>query len=103
MTVIPEPSYPCQLKSFQFGRYINISQSLLKSRISDFVHNSSKKKEGSLGHTHLEDGGKRGYFPDGINDCGDSMYAADNICKMMEFLIDNIFVRSGRSFFTSGY
>ena len=27
------------------------------------------------------------------------MYTADNICKMIEFLIDNIFVQSGRCLF----
>ena len=27
------------------------------------------------------------------------MYTADNICQMIEFLIDNIFVQFGRSLF----
>ena len=39
------------------------------------------------------------YFTHDINGSGDNMYAADNICKMIEFLIDNIFVQfRGRLF-----
>ena len=30
------------------------------------------------------------YFTHHINGGGDNMYTADNICKMIEFLIDNI-------------
>ena len=30
-----------------------------------------------------------------INGARDNMYTADNICKMIEFLIDNIFVQFG--------
>ena len=35
----------------------------------------------------------QGYFTHDINGGGDNMYTADNICKMIEFLIDNIFVQ----------
>ena len=34
-----------------------------------------------------------------INGGGDNMYTADNICKMIEFLIDNIFVQFGGCLF----
>ena len=34
-----------------------------------------------------------------INGGGDNMYTADNICKMIEFLIDNIFVQFGGRLF----
>ena len=34
-----------------------------------------------------------------INGGGDGMYTADNICRMIEFLIDNIFVRFGGRLF----
>ena len=34
-----------------------------------------------------------------INGSGDNMYTADNICKMIEFLIDNIFVQFGGCLF----
>ena len=34
-----------------------------------------------------------------INGGGDGMYTADNICKMIEFLIDNTFVQFGGRLF----
>ena len=34
-----------------------------------------------------------------INGSADSMYTADNICRMIEFLIDNIFVQFGGRLF----
>ena len=39
------------------------------------------------------------YFNHDINGGGDSMYTADNICKMIKFLIDNIFVQFGGCLF----
>ena len=41
----------------------------------------------------------QGYFTHDINGGGDNMYTADNICKMIEFLIDNIFVQFGGRLF----
>ena len=40
----------------------------------------------------------KGYLIHGINGGGDNTYTADNICKMIEFLIGNIFVQCGASF-----
>ena len=37
----------------------------------------------------------KGYFIDTINPGGDNLYTADQICRMVEFLIDNIFVKLG--------
>ena len=39
------------------------------------------------------------YFIHDMNGGGDNMYTADNICKMIEFLIDNIFVQFGGRIF----
>ena len=39
------------------------------------------------------------YFTDDINGSGDYMYTADNICRMIEFLIDNISVQFGGHLF----
>ena len=36
---------------------------------------------------------EKGYFTHDIKGGRDAMYTADNICKMIEFLIDNIFVQ----------
>ena len=41
----------------------------------------------------------KGYFIDTINPGGDNLYTADQICRMVEFLIDNIFVKSGGCLF----
>ena len=41
----------------------------------------------------------KGYFIDTINPGGDNLYTADQICRMVEFLIDNIFVKFGGCLF----
>ena len=45
-------------------------------------------------HNYIKISGK-GYFIDTINPGGDNLYTADQICRMVEFLIDNIFVKFG--------
>ena len=42
---------------------------------------------------------EKGHFTHDINGDGDGKYTADNICKMIEFLIDNIFVQFGGRLF----
>ena len=69
------------VQTFDFSTlYTSIPHDLLKSRISNLVHSAFRKK-------------------DDINGGGDNMYTADNICKMIEFLIDNIFVQFGGRLF----
>ena len=41
----------------------------------------------------------QGYFIDTINPGRDNLYTADQICRMVEFLIDNIFVKFGGCLF----
>ena len=72
---------------------------LLKSRISNLVHNAFRKKDGSIRYTHIKITRAQGYFTHDINGGGDNMYTAGNICKMIEFLIDNIFVQFGGCLF----
>ena len=50
----------------------------------------SEKKDGSVRYTHIKVTRAKRYFTYDINGGGDNMYTADNICKMIEFLIDNI-------------
>ena len=38
---------------------------------------------------------KKRHFTHDISSGGDNMYTADNICNMIQFLIDNIFVQIG--------
>ena len=77
----------------------SILHDLLKSRISNLVHNAFRKKNGSLRYTHINVIRAKGYFTHDINGGGYNMYTADNICKMIEFLIDNIFVQFGGRLF----
>ena len=79
--------------------YTSILHDLLKSIISNLVHNAFRKKNGSVRYTYIKVTKAQGYFTDDINGGGDNMYTADNICKMIEFLIDNIFMQFGRHLF----
>ena len=72
---------------------------LLKSRISNLVHSALRKKDGSIRYTHIKVTRTQGYFTHDINGGGDNMYTADNICKMIELLIANIFVQFGGRLF----
>ena len=88
------------VQTFDFSTlYITIPHDLLKSRISNLVHNAFRKKDGSVRYTHIKVTRAQGYFTHDINGSGDNMYTADKICKMIEFLIDNIFVQFGWSLF----
>ena len=84
---------------FEKVYFLYISHQLLKSRVSNLVHNAFRKKDGSLRYTHIKVTRAKGYSTHDINGGGDSMYTADNICKMIEFLIDNIFVQFGGRLF----
>ena len=68
-------------------------------RISNLVHNDLRQKYESLRYTHIKVTGSKGYFDRDINGGRDSMYTADNICKMVEFVLDNIIVQSGEYLF----
>ena len=69
--------------------YTSTPNNLLKSGISNFARKGFRKKVGSVRYTH---------FTHVINGGGENMKTADNICKMIEFLIDNNFVQFGGFF-----
>ena len=69
--------------------YTSIPHNLLKSRIVI----------GSHRYTHIKITSGQGYFIDTINPGGDNLYTADQVCRMVEFLIDNIFVKFGGRLF----
>ena len=79
--------------------YTSIPHDLLKYRISNLVHNAFRKEGGSVRYTHIKVTRAKGYFTHDINGSEDNMYTADNICKMVNFLIDNIFVQFGGRLF----
>ena len=88
------------VQTFDFSTlYTSIPHDLLKSRISNLVHNAFRKKDGSVRYTHIKLTRAKGYFTHDINGGGDNMFTADNICEMIEFLIDNIFVQFGGRLF----
>ena len=88
------------VKTFDFSTlYTSIPHDLLKSKISNLVHNAFRKKDGSVRYNHIKVTRAQGYFTHDINGRGDNMYTADNICKMIEVLIDNIFVQFGGRLF----
>ena len=82
------------VETFDFSTlYTSIPHDLLKSRISNLVYNAFRKKDGSVRDTHVKVTREKWYITHDINGGGDGMYTSDNICKMIEFLIDNIFVQ----------
>ena len=84
------------VQTFDFSTlYTSIPYDLLKSRISNLVHNVFRKKDWSVRYTQIKVTRAQGHFTHDIIGSGDNMYTADNICKMIEFLIDNIFVQFG--------
>ena len=84
------------VQTFDFSTlYTSIRHNLLKYRISNFVHNAFRKKDGSVRYTHIKVTRSKGYFTHDINVSRDNMYTADNICKIIVFLIDNTFVQFG--------
>ena len=86
--------YAKSVQTFDFSKlYTSIPHDLLKSRISTLIQNSFKKKDGSIRYTYIKFDGRRGYFSNSVNSGGDKTYSANQIFQMVEFLIDNIFVK----------
>ena len=75
--------------------FTSIPHNLLKSRTSNLVHNGFRKTDGSVRYTHVKVTRSKRIFTYDINGGGNNICTADNYCKMIEFLIDNIFVRFG--------
>ena len=79
--------------------YTSIPHNLLRSRITAPVHNSFKRRDERKRYTHIKIMSGKKCFIDTINPDGDNLYIADQICRMVEFLIDNIFVKFGGCLF----
>ena len=91
------------VQTFDFSTLnTSIPHDLLNSRISNLVHNAFRKKDGCVRYAHVNVTRAKGYFTYDTNGGGDNMDTADNICKMIEFLIDNIFCAVWRPSFASG-
>ena len=87
------------IQTFDFSTlYTSIPHDLLKSRMNNIINNAFKHKNGATRYTHIKVGRNKSYFTsDPLN--GDNKYTANDICKMIEFLVDNIYVRFGGQLF----
>ena len=80
------------LKSFDFSNlYTTIPHDKLKSRLASIIRNSFMFKNGNRRYKNLVLGHEESYF---VKEHSDSKhkYSEDDIIKMLEFLVDNIFV-----------
>ena len=87
------------IQTFDFSTlYTSIPQDLLKSHMNSIINNAFKHKNGATRYTHIKVGRNKSYFTsDPLS--GDNKYTANDICKMIEFLVDNIYVRFGGQLF----
>ena len=87
------------IQTFDFSTlYTSIPHDLLKSRMTNIINNAFKHKNGATRYTHIKVGRNKSHFTsDPLN--GDNKYTANDICKMIEFLVDNIYVRFGGQLF----
>ena len=78
------------IQTFDFCTlYTSISHDLLKSRMNNIINNVFKHKNGATLYTHIKADKNKSYFTnDPLN--GDNKHTASDICKMIEFLMDNI-------------
>ena len=87
------------IQTFDFSTlYTSIPLDLLRSCMNNIINNAFKCKNGATRYTHIKVGGNKSYFTgDPLN--GDNKYNVSDICKMTEFLVDNIYVRFGGQLF----
>ena len=81
------------IQTFDFSTlYPSIPHDLLKSRMNNIINNAFEHKNGATRYTHIKIGRNKSYFTsDPLN--GDNKYTVNDICKMIKFLVDNIYVR----------
>ena len=90
-----EVSKATSTQTFDF--YASIPHDLLKSRMNN-MNNAVKYKNRATRYIHIKVGRNKRYLTnDPLN--GDNKYAANDICKMIEVLVDNIYVRFGGQLF----
>ena len=66
--------------------------------MNSIINNAFKHKNGATRYTHIKGCRNKSYFTsDPLN--GDNKYTANDICKIIEFLVDNIYVRFGGQLF----
>ena len=88
----PNFNHITSIKSFDFSTlYTTIPQDKLKSRLASIIRISFMFKNGNRRFKYLVLGHEESYF---VKEHSDSKhkYSKDDIIKMLEFLVDNIFV-----------
>ena len=87
------------IQRFDFSTlYTSIPHDLLKSGMNRIINNAFKYKNGATRCTYIKVGRNKSCFTiDPLN--GDNKYTANDICKMTEFLVENIYVRFGGQLF----
>ena len=83
------------IQTFDFSTlYTSILHDLLKSHMNNVINDAFKCKNGATRYTHIKVTRNKSYFTnDPLN--GDNKYTASDICKMIEFLVDNTYLRFG--------
>ena len=83
------------IQTFDFSTlYTSIPHDLLTSRMNSIINNAFRYKNGATRYNHIKVGRNKSYFTsDPLN--GDNKYTANDICKMIELLVDNICVKFG--------
>ena len=80
------------IKSFDFSTlYTTIPHQKLKDRLTSIIRNAFIFKNGNRRYKYLVLGHEETYFVKEHSD-SKSKYSEDDIIKMLEFLVDNIFV-----------
>ena len=66
--------------------------------MNNIINNAFKHKNGAARYTHIKVGRNKSYFTsEPLN--GDNKYTASDSCKVIDLLVDNIYVRFGGQLF----
>ena len=77
------------IQTFDFSTlYTSIPHDLLKSHMNSIINNAFKYKNGATQYTHIKVGRNKSYFTSDLSSV-DNKYTANDICKMIKFLVDN--------------
>ena len=83
------------IKTYDFSTlYTNIPHTKLKSRLAELIRNTFRFKNGKKRYEYIVVGYKSTYFVRNHSEAKNK-YTEDDIVRMIEFLVDNIFVECG--------
>ena len=87
------------IQTFDFSTlHTSIPHDLLKFRMNNIINNAFKHKTKATRYTRIKVGRNKSYFTN-VPLNGENKYTANDICKMIEFLVDNKYVRFGGQLF----